>query len=128
MTGTHDLSSLSDQDKIKEIVEVFIKSTDEQDANKLATTMHDEAMQHVIFGPQLFSFSKKDYLDQVKAKKVGGTPRTIAYEKVVMSGDHMAMVQLIATSSEIKFHYQVILFRRNGNWKIMSICAEAQKI
>jgi glutamate synthase domain-containing protein 3 len=127
-SGLHSSTQKNDSDKIKEVIEHFITSTDKQNAEELAKTMYDEAKQFVIFGPRLITASKAEYLEQVKAKKVGGQPRAIEFGQLIMSSDNVAMQQLTATSSVIKFHYQVSLFRIDGQWKIISVTTEAEKL
>lgn len=128
LTSIYQMHAQSAEDKIKKVVTDFITSTDEQNAEKLATTMNDKAMQYVIFGPTLLTFTRQEYVDQLKAKKVGGQPRTIDFGETLLSSDTVATVQLTASSAVIRFHYQITLLKHQGNWQIVSISTKAERI
>ncbi len=116
------------EDQVKKVVEDFIVATDEQNAEKLAATLNDKAMQYVIFGPNLLTFTKQEYVDQIKAKKVGGQPREVKFQEMLLSGDTVATVQLTATSSVIRFHYQVTLLKNQEQWQIVAISTKAERL
>ncbi len=128
LTSIYQMNAQNPQDKIEQVVENFINATDEQDAEKLAATMHDKAMQYVIFGPNLLTFTKQEYIDQLKAKKVGGQPRTIEFTETLLSNDTVATTQLTATSSAIRFHYQITLLLHQNKWQIVAISTKADRI
>lgn len=128
LTFGHQMNAQTTEDKIKQVVEDFITSTDEQNAEKLASTLNDKAMQYVIFGPNLLTFSKQEYVDQIKAKKVGGQPREIEFAETLLSGDTVATVQLTATSAVIRFHYQVTLLKHQDQWQIVAISTKAERL
>lgn len=116
------------EDQVKKVVEDFILATDEQNAEKLAATLNDKAMQYVIFGPNLLTFTKQEYVDQIKAKKVGGQPREVKFQEMLLSGEAVATVQLTATSSVIRFHYQVTLLKNQEQWQIVAISTKAERL
>ncbi|GAB5527656.1 MAG: hypothetical protein Roseis2KO_55280 [Roseivirga sp.] len=128
LTSTYQMNAQSPQDKIKQVVENFITATDEQNAEKLAVTMHDKAMQYMIFGPNMLTFSKQEYIDQLKEKKVGGQARTISFVETLVSGNTVATVQLTATSTAILFHYQITLLLHENKWQIVAISTKADRI
>ncbi|MCE7993048.1 MAG: nuclear transport factor 2 family protein [Roseivirga sp.] len=128
LTSIYQMNAQDTEDKIKKVITDFITSTDEQNAEKLAATMNDKAMQYVIFGPNLLTFTKQEYVDQLKAKKVGGQPRTIDFEETLLSGETVATVRLTASSAVIRFHYQITLLNHQGNWQIVSISTKAERI
>ena len=118
----------TDEQSIKGIVKEFIEATDVQDAERLAATMHDQAMQYVKFGPRFLSFDKATYVAQLKDKKVGGLPRTILYGNLIRSGKGVATQVLEATSSKLKFLYQVSLIKTESGWLITSINTEVSQL
>lgn len=128
LTSIYQMNAQTPQDKIKQVVENFITATDKQNAEKLADTMHNKAMQYVIFGPNLLTFTKQEYIDQLKAKKVGGQPRTIEFEEMLLSGNTVATTQFTATSSAIRFHYQITLLLHENKWQIVAISTKAERI
>lgn len=128
LTLTYQMNTQNSEDKIKKVVTDFITATDEQNAEKLAATMNEKAMQYVIFGPNLLTFTRQEYVDQLKAKKVGGQPRTIEFGEVLLSRDTVAAMQLTASSSVIRFHYQINLLKHEGGWQIVSISTKAERI
>jgi hypothetical protein len=125
---TKTMHAQNTQSKIEAVIETFIMATDEQDAGKLVGTMHEKAMQYVIFGPQLLTFNRQEYADRLKAKKVGGHPRKIEFFHTLISDDAVASVQLSATSTQIKFHYQITLMRQQDYWLIVSISTKAEPL
>lgn len=128
LTSVHQMNAQNTQDDIRKVVKDFITATDEQNAEKLASTLNDKAMQYVIFGPKLLTFSKQEYVDQLKAKKVGGQPRSIDFSETLVSGDAVATVQLTATSAVIRFHYQIALVAHEGKWQIVSVSTKAERL
>lgn len=128
LTSVYQMNAQNPTEKIKQVIESFITATDEQNAEKLATTMNDKAMQYVIFGPNLLTFSKQEYVEQLKAGKVGGQPRTIAFEEILLSDNTVATVQLKATSAVIRFHYQITLLLYQSQWQIVAISTKAERL
>lgn len=118
----------TDEKAIKSVVTEFIEATDVQDADRLAATMHDQAMQYVKFGPRMLTFDKTTYVEQLKAKKVGGLPRIISYGNLIRSGNGVATQVLEATSSKLKFLYQVSLMKTESGWQITSINTEVNQL
>lgn len=116
------------QSKIEEVIERFITATDKQDVVKLVNTMHEKAIQYVILGPQLLTFNRQEYADQLKAKKVGGQSRKIEFIQTLISDDSIATVRLTATSTQIKFHYQFTLLKQQDHWLIVSISTKAERL
>ncbi len=128
LTLGHHPNTPNTEDQVKKVVEDFIVATDEQNAEKLAATLNDKAMQYVIFGPNLLTFTKQQYVDQIKAKKVGGQPREVKFQEMLLSGEAVATVQLTATSSVIRFHYQVTLLKNQEQWQIVAISTKAERL
>ncbi len=128
LTLGHRSNTPNTEDQVKKVVEDFILATDEQNAEKLAATLNDKAMQYVIFGPNLLTFTKQEYVDQIKAKKVGGQPREVKFQEMLLSDEAVATVQLTATSSVIRFHYQVTLLKNQEQWQIVAISTKAERL
>ena len=113
---------------IETTVRQFIKAADEQKPDALELTMHDEAMQYVLFGSKVLTTTKDQYVQQIKEKKLGGKPRTLKIQEIIISQKMVATVQFTATSTSLKFNYQISLVNLQGRWKISSINAFVQRI
>lgn len=125
---TLTIHQTSDEAKIKELVTTFIEATDVQDADRMGSTLHDQAMQYVRFGKQLFTFSKAQYVEQLKDKKLGGHPREIKFGELLAHGTRLTTLSLTATSSELKFHYLFSLLLTEDGWVITSINTEVERV
>ena len=123
----HDMHA-QDETAVKQVVTQFIASTDQQDATALATTLHDKAMQYVLFGSSVLTFNKEEYLTQVKDKKVGGKPRTIEWHESLFSGDALVTVKLKATSAVLVFNYQITLMKSGEAWVINAITTHVERV
>ena len=128
MQGLYAPMEINTNEKdIQKLVSEFIEATDAQEADRLAVTLHDEAMQYLLFGDKLFTFTKQSYLESLRAGKVGGHPRTIAFDEMVSTGESVATVKLTATSEALRFHYQISLVKWEGKWLITSINTQVEK-
>lgn len=121
-----EMNHINEKD-IRSLVSEFIESTDAQEADRLAATLHDQSMQYVLFGDQLLTFTKAAYLESLKAGKVGGHPRTIQFGEIVSTGETVATIKLTASSETLHFHYQIALLKHGETWLITSINTQVER-
>ncbi|MEO1053141.1 MAG: nuclear transport factor 2 family protein [Bacteroidota bacterium] len=119
---------MTDNEKdVKKIASKFVKAADVQDADMLASTLYPEAMQFVLFGPKVMKSNAEQYIEQIRAKKLGGHDRPVTFDQVEMTGENAAMVKLKAVGGGLAFQYHLTLFKLEGEWKIMTITTTVQK-
>ena len=111
--------------KIKQVAAQFVKGADVQDGKMLEKILEPSSLQYVMIGGKLNTFSAKDYVRMVNAKKLGGKPRKITYRHAELSGNNHAVVVLNAVSVEYDFLYQLSMTKgADGTWTIVGITAE----
>jgi hypothetical protein len=67
-------------EQIKNVIETFIKGGDNNDVNSLEKVLHPmyQNIQDGFFDEKgIFTFSKQDYIELVKSKIFGGSPRSL---------------------------------------------------
>ena len=119
--------SAQNENAIKQVAEQFVKSADKQDADLLASILYQDAKQFVMFGSKIMQSTATEYITQVRDKKLGGKPREIDIENVLLEGENVAYVKLKAKGGGLTFSYQLTMFKLEGNWKIMTITTKASR-
>ena len=116
-------------DQIKAIASQFVEGADLQKGEMLEEILAPESMQYVAMGGKLNKFSSEQYIGLVNAKKLGGKPRSVEFQKAEQIGDKLGVAVLTATSSEYKFLYQISMAKdEQDSWKIVGIAAEINGI
>lgn len=120
--GFTTITAQSKSDKeVKAIAKTFVQAADVQDADLLASVLYEDALQFVLFGPKVMKMTGNDFVGMIKAKKLGGTPRSTSFKHVAVEENDTASVTLQATSNEYDFIYHLNLFKHEGKWKIFTI-------
>ena len=122
------LQAQNAEKKLKEVAEKFVKAADIQDAGMLEEVLHPESQQFVSMGPRLIKSPADQYIAAIKAKKLGGEPRTITFKNVDFIGDNTALTVLNAKSSKFDFSYQLSMAKSEGKWMIVGILTEAKPL
>ena len=122
LMGTVISLAQTNSDKaVKAVAKKFVKAADVQDPEMLASVLYEDALQFVLFGPKVMKSTGSEYVEMIKAKKLGGVPRTVSFKHVAVQEDDTATVSLEAVSSEYHFIYHLNLFKVAGEWKLYTI-------
>ena len=107
--------------QVKETVAEFVRAGDTNDVALLDQVLHThfQNVQDGFFEEKgIFVFSKEDYKTLVKTKRFGGTPRTIEFESVDLSGN-TAHVKVRLESKFLVFNSVLLLCNEGDRWTIM---------
>ena len=127
LTTLSSFRYFNDEKEVKKLASKFVKAADLQDPEMLASTLYPDAMQFVMFGPKVFKSSAQEFIEQIRAKKLGGHDRPVTFDKVQMTGEDTAMIKLKAVGGGLTFHYHLTMFKLEGDWKIMTITTKVLK-
>lgn len=109
-------------EKIREVIEKFIKGGDTSDTLLLEQVLHPnyQNIQDGFFGqPGIFVIPKEEYIRLVGDKVFGGKPRTIIYHTLEQK-NNIAYTQVSLESSALKFSSLITCVQENGKWLIIS--------
>ncbi|MFC3199475.1 nuclear transport factor 2 family protein [Parapedobacter deserti] len=109
-------------EQIKTAIEAFVKAGDNRDTAILENILHArfQNIQDGYFDENgIFVFSKSDYIELIRTKKFGGSPRSIAYNSIEQTGN-IATVQVKLESQNLIFHSLIVCVHDNRNWKIIN--------
>ncbi len=103
-------------------IEAFVKAGDNRDVAALESILHPgfQNIQDGFFDENgIFVFSKSDYIELIRTKRFGGSPRSLIINSIEQS-DNMAIAQATLESEYLIFHSLIICIRDNGDWKIIN--------
>lgn len=108
---------------IKEVITLFSKAGDSNDAAKLANCLDDNyrIVMNRLFGSEAVSImSREVYLEKIKTKEYGGDTRSLTFENVIVNGN-TAVVKVIFTGKKMTFNSLISLVKDSKNqWKLIS--------
>ena len=115
--------SKKDAKAIEKVIEDFSKAGDQQDAEKIATLLHDSyrVIFNRAFGSQdLMIIDRQAYLDMLAAKKIGGDKRKVTIDQLSIS-DHIATVRAVLEGEKATLTSYFNLAKvPDGSWKLVS--------
>lgn len=103
-------------------IEAFVKAGDNRDVAALESILHPgfQNIQDGFFDEKgIYVFSKSDYIELIRTKRFGGSPRILIINSIEQS-DNMAIAQATLESEYLIFHSLIICIRDNGDWKIIN--------
>lgn len=109
-------------EQIKSVVKAFVAGGDNHDVSLLETTLHPsfQNIQNGFFGEEgIFIFSKEQYIELVRSKKFGGSPRSIDFVSVE-NEDNIANVKVVLESQHLRFFSTIICVFENAKWQVIS--------
>lgn len=107
---------------IKNAVEAFIKGGDTNDVALLENILHPafQNIQDGFFAEKgIYVFSKTEYIELVRSKRFGGSPRTIHYASIEKM-DNIAIAKVELESQYIKFFSTIICVCIEDEWKVIN--------
>ncbi len=107
---------------VKAAIEAFVKAGDNRDVAALERGLHAsfQNIQDGFFEDKgIFVFSKSDYIELIRVKRFGGSPRSIAFHSIQQTGN-MAIAQVELESQYLIFPSLIVCVQDNGQWKIMN--------
>ena len=114
-------------DDIKKVADQFVKLVDINDVDNLKPLLHVDLVQFVFLGDKWIPFKTPDFIQMVSEKKIGGKPRTVEYQNVVMLSEKTGQARIRAVSDEYDFVYQLSLVKDGKNWIIVGITTEIKE-
>ncbi len=108
--------------RVKTAIEAFVKAGDNRDITVLENILHAgfQNIQDGFFDENgIFVLSKSDYIELIRTKKFGGSPRSIAYNSIEQTGN-IATVQVKLESQYLIFHSLIVCVQENEHWKIIN--------
>lgn len=109
-------------EQAKTAIEAFVKAGDNRDVNVLEDILHAgfQNIQDGFFDKNgVFVFSKSDYIELIRTKKFGGSPRSIDYNSIEQTGN-IVTAQVKLESQYLIFHSLIVCVQDNGQWKIIN--------
>ncbi|MBD1422943.1 nuclear transport factor 2 family protein [Sphingobacterium chuzhouense] len=109
-------------EQAEKVIEAFVKAGDNRDVAALESILHHgfQNIQDGFFDERgIFVFSKSDYIELIRTKRFGGSPRRLIINNIKQS-DNMAIARVILESQFLIFHSLIICIRDNGHWKIIN--------
>ena len=106
----------------------FVKVVDDNNAEALEKMLHPQLVQYVQLGEDLIPFKAADFIQMVADKKIGGTPREVAFKSSHIVRGKTASVVVNAVSHEYDFMYQLSMVESGGQWLIVGILVDIQKL
>jgi len=103
-------------------IEAFVKAGDNRDVAALESILHPgfQNIQDGFFDEKgIYVFSKSDYIELIRTKRFGGSPRSLIINSIEQS-DNMAIAHTTLESEYLIFHSLVICIRDNGDWKVIN--------
>jgi hypothetical protein len=103
-------------------IEAFVKAGDNRDVAALESILHHsfQNIQDGFFDEKgIFIFSKSDYIELIRTKRFGGSPRSLIINSMKQS-DHLAIAHTTLESEYLIFHSLIISILDNGHWKILN--------
>lgn len=114
--------------ELRKTAKEFIQVVDDNDAEALQKLLHPQLIQYTQLGEQLIPFKATDFIQMVADKKVGGTPRSVTFQSSSIVRGKTASVVLNAISHEYDFMYQLSMVKAEGQWLIVGILVDIQKV
>lgn len=109
-------------EQVKTAIEAFVKAGDDRDTAVLENLLHAD-FQNIQDGffdeGGIFVFTKADYIELIRTKKFGGSPRRIDYQHIEQNGN-IAAVQVKLESQYLTFHSLIVCVQDNGHWKVIN--------
>lgn len=109
-------------ERVKVAIETFVKAGDNRDILALERSLHPnfQNIQDGFFEEKgIFMFSKSDYIELIRTKKFGGSPRNIIYVSLEQNGN-IATAQVKLESQYLIFRSLIICVQDHGLWKIIN--------
>jgi hypothetical protein len=109
-------------EQAEKAIEAFVKAGDNRDVAALKSILHPgfQNIQDGFFDEKgIFIFSKPDYIELIRTKRFGGSPRSLVINSIKQS-DNMAIAHATLESEYLIFHSLIICVRENGHWKIIN--------
>jgi hypothetical protein len=109
-------------EQAEKAIAAFVKAGDNRDVAALESILHPrfQNIQDGFFDEKgIFVFSKSDYIELIRTKRFGGSPRSLVINSIKQS-DNMAIAQVTLESEYLIFHSFIICVRDNRNWKIIN--------
>jgi len=107
---------------IKKAIEDFVRGGDNNDAVLLEKVLHPkfQNIQDGYFAEKgIYVFSKEQYIELVRNKTFGGSPRTIRYERIEQVGN-IAFAKVELESVYLKFTSAITCICVDGIWQVIS--------
>lgn len=108
-------------EKLKKAIESFVQGGDNNDVTLLEEVLHPnyQNVQDGFFERQgIFVFSKEQYIDLVRTKKFGGSPRTLHYGDIRQMGN-MAMARVTLKSERLTFDSTITCVFEKDRWQVI---------
>lgn len=110
----------SEVNSIREVVEIYAKAGDLQDASKMGKVLH-EGFRVVWNDPAqktVSLISKTDYLQLLETKKIGGDKRKVIIESIDISEGINASVRVTLDGEKGDFWNLLSLVKVDGKWLV----------
>ena len=122
-------TSSADRAGLKAALEAYVGAGDERDVSALDAATHPDFRVMVQFkGSEKVSIMTKGaYLGLVRAGKIGGIEREIAFHEVEARGD-VGSARVTLRSKVLRFHSNFSFIRQNGRWRVIQDSVLAEKI
>lgn len=114
------VSSPNEEKAVEQAVERFASGGDRQDAEALEKVLHEQ-FRVVLAQPskdEATVMSRDQYLELIRAKKIGGVRRNVKVKWLEVRGD-LAFAKAELSSEKASFDGLYTLAREGGRWRII---------
>lgn len=110
---------------IKDVIEQFKKSGDQQNPELAEKSLHEESRIFYIGKDGVVVTRKEGYLRALESKVIGGTEREMSVERIEITGA-VATAHVQFSSNEALFDQFVNLVKSESGWQIVNIVLNFQ--
>ncbi|MCB9762145.1 MAG: nuclear transport factor 2 family protein [Alphaproteobacteria bacterium] len=104
-------------DDIARTLHRWTEATAAQDADALAEVFHPAAVQVVVTPERELVLTTADYLDMLRAKRIGGHAAQVVVHSVEAAGA-VAAARVSRTTAKVRFDDAVSLLKVDGQWRV----------
>jgi len=118
-----------DDQAIRRIVQQWVDAADSQDADLMEQILHADSMQfipHTKAPGGVMKITRDQYVDGIRAKKIGGSPRQTQIHSVELDERGRNAIAKLELQSETMIFYQFVGLSKLAakDWKIVSILTD----
>lgn len=114
-------TSISEEDLIKQVVKTFSRAGDQQNADLLGTTLHEDyrIVWNDLQAATVKVIDRATYLSLIEQKKFGGDERRLSFEGIDVHNGNTATVKLKMIGAKATFLTFLSLVKAEGEWMIV---------
>jgi hypothetical protein len=114
-----NLSIASNEQDIMQVIDNYVQGTEENNVSLIEQSFHPDFRVVALTEEGTRILDKQNYLNLLKAKKIGGTQRTLNIKQLNIQ-NQFALVSLSLEGEKVIFNDQLQLVQLHGTWQIVN--------